>query len=138
MSVDFHIEFEGLEELRRDLEKAGGNLDDVLRQAMLESLQVVGSQAKINAPVDTGRLRSSIGAKTSLGVHEVKGLGADIVGRVGSRVKYAPYQEIGWTTKAGRWIEGRHYLERAAKSKAGDVVRVFQRAIDRLLGGVRL
>jgi len=138
MSVDFHIEFEGLDELRRDLERAGGNLDDVLRQAMLESLQIVGSQAKLNAPVDTGRLRASIGAKTMEGVHEVRGIGADVVGRIGTRVKYAPYQEIGRTTKAGRWIEGRHYLERAAKSQAGEVVRIFRRAIDRLLGGFRL
>jgi len=168
MSVDFNIEFEGLKELRRDLAKAGGDLDDTLRQAMLHSLQLIASEAKAkkNAPVDTGRLRASIGAKTKEGIREVKGVGADVVGRVGSRVEYAIYQEIGrrpgkmppiapieeWARRHGmagmgfviaraigrRGLKGKRFLERAAKEKAEQVARTFERALDRLLRGHKL
>jgi len=53
-------------------------------------------------------------------------------------VVYAPYQELGFTTKSGRWIEGKHFLENAARENVGRIVRIFEQAIDRLLRGHRL
>jgi HK97 gp10 family phage protein len=51
------------------------------------SLRVEGA-AKGLAPVDTGRLRSSI-------THEVEVQGAEVVGRIGTNVEYAIFQEFG-------------------------------------------
>ena len=48
----------------------------------------VQRRAKQLAPVDTGRLRSSV-------AYEVARDGRDIVGRVGTDVNYAPYIEFG-------------------------------------------
>jgi len=138
MSVDFEIEFEGLERLTRDLRKVGKDARGILHQAMHRSLTLISSAAKPKTPVDTGRLRASIGDQSREGIHEVKGLGADTVGWVGSRVVYAPYQELGFTTKRGRWIEGKHFLENAARENVGRIVRIFEQAIDRLLRGHRL
>lgn len=48
----------------------------------------VESAAKRNAPVDTGRLRSSI-------TREMGSDGGDLVGRVGTNVHYARHVELG-------------------------------------------
>jgi len=48
----------------------------------------VESAAKRNAPVDTGRLRSSI-------THELGQAGRDLVARIGTNVDYAPHVEFG-------------------------------------------
>ena len=51
--------------------------------------------AKRNAPVDTGRLRSSI-------THEVGGDPEGIVARVGTNVEYAPHLEYGTSRMKAR------------------------------------
>lgn len=48
----------------------------------------VERRAKQLAPVDTGRLRSSV-------THEMAEEGGDLVGRVGTDVDYAPHVELG-------------------------------------------
>ena len=58
-----------------------------LEKNMEKACLIVERDAKINAPVDTGRLRASI-------THEVE-VTEEITGRVGTNVKYAPYQEFG-------------------------------------------
>ncbi len=60
---------------------------DVAAELLRRGLKVERA-AKRNAPVDTGRLRSSIG--TNLG-HDSDGLYVE----VGSEVEYALYQELG-------------------------------------------
>jgi len=164
MSVEFHVE--GLDKLEKDLREAGKKSPEAVRQAMRYSLQLLARQAKLNAPVDMGILRGSIGDEAKQGILEVKGLGAEIVGKVGSRVVYALPQEIGrqpgkmpppaaleeWAGRHGmagmgfviaraigrRGMKGRHYLENAAKDKAGEVVELFRRKLDELLRGVNL
>ncbi len=59
-----------------------------LKQNMTKCCLLVERDAKTNAPVDTGRLRSSI--TNRLEVEEKK-----LVGIVGTRVEYASYQEFG-------------------------------------------
>lgn len=55
----------------------------------------VESRAKHLAPVDTGRLRSSI-------THEMGTEGGDLVGRVGTNVEYARHQELGTSRMAAQ------------------------------------
>lgn len=66
-----------------------------MRQATL----IVQRDARLNAPVDTGRLRSSI--STSLNQ-----TGNTIEGVVGSNVDYAPYMELG----TGRFVGNSPYF----------------------------
>ena len=56
--------------------------------AMRDSTLFVTRDAKINAPVDSGRLRASI-------TPEVRTAGETVEGVVGSNVTYAPYVELG-------------------------------------------
>jgi len=164
--ADFGIRFDD-KGLQRDLKRFGERGNKAVRMAMEQSLQMIADEAKRNTPVDMGRLMSSIGTTTKEGIYEVKGLGVDVVGRVGSRVIYAPYVEMGrkpgatmppvwaieeWARRHGmaglgfviaraigrRGIKGRHMLENAAKNKAEQVVKVFRNAIDRLLRGLHL
>jgi HK97 gp10 family phage protein len=67
----------------------------------------VENLAKVFCPVDTGRLRSSI-------THEVgtDGVG-DVIGRVGSDVEYAIFQELGT-----RYMGARAFLRNALASAA--------------------
>lgn len=61
------------------------NISNIDPSMLLErACLVVENEAKINCPVDTGQLRSSI-------THEVH----DQVGEVGTNVEYAPYVEYG-------------------------------------------
>ena len=66
------------------------NMEEV-RKLIKKTLSDTERFAKLGAPVDKGRLRSSI--RMNLG-HEELG------GSVGSNVKYAPYQEFG----TGKWV----------------------------------
>lgn len=62
---------------------------------MHEATLVVERDAKILAPVDTGRLRSSI-------TSQIRKQGRTVQGVVGSNVTYAPYQELGTGVHVGR------------------------------------
>lgn len=79
------------------LELLDGPNGDVARD-LARRARNVESQAKLNCPVDGGRLRSSI-------THEVDRDGGGLVARIGSNVEYARYVEEG--TKPHR-IVARH------------------------------
>jgi HK97 gp10 family phage protein len=59
-----------------------------LKGGMTKACLLVERDAKINAPVDTGRLRSSI--TNRLEIEE-----GQLVGIIGTNVEYAAYQEFG-------------------------------------------
>lgn len=87
----------------------GGGLDKLdpaqvrtaLEQAMFKAATQGANQAKVNAPVDEGRLRASITA-------DVRDEGSAIVGVIGSNVEYAPYMEHGTGLLADEGGSGRH------------------------------
>src|SRR5512139_3059740 len=100
-SID--IEVKGLIELQRKTEQMVSDLHGApILDAMRDSVLVIQRDAKINAPVDTGRLRASITPSVQEMSNEVQGI-------VGSNVVYAPYQEFG--TRRG--LKGKRYLQRA-------------------------
>jgi len=59
-----------------------------LKQGITKACLLVERDAKINAPVDTGRLRSSI--TNRLDIENDK-----LIGVVGTKVEYASFQEFG-------------------------------------------
>lgn len=87
--MDIKAEVRHLEEAQKKLDRIASNLGgQPFIDGMHEACLIVEREAKILAPVDTGRLRSSI---TSV----VRVHGNTMEGVVGSAVKYAPFRELG-------------------------------------------
>ena len=83
------LEVRGLIETQRNLEGIVRDLHGPpILQAMRTATLIVTRDAKVNAPVDTGRLRASI-------TPEVRLDGDTVQGVVGSNVVYAPFLEMG-------------------------------------------
>ena len=83
------LEVRGLREAQRNIEEMIRNLHgEPIWEAVRDCVLTVDRGAKINSPVDTGRLRASI-------TPEVRMDGNDVVGVVGSNVFYAPFVEFG-------------------------------------------
>ena len=112
MFMTVEIEIQGIEEVSRKMDQMAEDIQGTpMEMGMRDATMLVTRQARINAPVDTGRLRASIAP-------EVRQQGKTVQGVVGSNVNYAPFQE-----------KKRHYLQRAfedsiekIKALIGDVV----------------
>lgn len=93
-----------------------------LEQAIERGLEKIGltaeAYAKLECPVDTGRLRNSI-------THEVR-IGEKAV-YIGTNVEYAPYVELGTTRMAAR-----PYLRPAAENHESEYKQFL---IEALKGG---
>ncbi|TDT63424.1 HK97-gp10 family putative phage morphogenesis protein [Fonticella tunisiensis] len=79
---------EGLDGLLLKLESLGGNTEKALEKGIDKAVRRVKRDAKLLAPVDTGRLRNSIQHKTTNDSGKIEGI-------VSTNVKYAPYVEFG-------------------------------------------
>ncbi|MGD8499059.1 MAG: HK97 gp10 family phage protein [Phycisphaerales bacterium] len=144
------VEVQGLEGLRRKFDQL--QIDKALRAAMHKATRLLERDVTQRTPVDTGRLRSSIGS-------EVKGLGSNIVGSVGSNVVYAPYVEHGtrphwppiaametWARRHGMTAfvaaraiarfgtRARRMFQGALEAKGREVQQIFDDAIAELVG----
>lgn len=146
MPVD--VEVKGMIELQQKMEQVARDLHgSPMVDAMRDAALLVQRDAKINAPVDTGRLRASI-------TPEVRTEGNDILGVVGSNVEYAPYMELGtrphwppigalevWASRHGteaflvakgiaaHGIKGKHYLQNAFEKNQSAIVEKLDRAV---------
>ena len=137
------IEIDGEKELQQSLEQAAQALSpDGLIPPMRSATMLVTRGAKMNAPVDTGRLRASITPEVMQHMQEVRGI-------VGSNVKYAPYQELGfrrhfvlakyigvWAKRHGLGFTGlfvsgkaKRYLQRAFEDNKEKIMRIFEKAV---------
>jgi len=86
MSGETRVEIEGLEEA---LAKFSPELySEPLRDFWEKAALTVENEARTRAPVDTGRLRSSL-------AHMVDTASPPVWAKVGSNVAYAPYMEYG-------------------------------------------
>jgi len=80
---------EGERELRRRLTQITPRVRDDIEQALIKSALFVERDAKINSPVDTGRLRASLS-------HVENDFGSDNPSvEIGTNVEYAPAIEFG-------------------------------------------
>jgi hypothetical protein len=116
------LHIEHLDELIEALAKeAPKELDRAVRVAMKKSVIDVTGWAKINAPVDTGRLETSIG-------HSVQGTFGNVTGFVGSNVEYAPFVEKpGPVRRTGR----RPWLKPAVQEHVKEIIQNFEVMIQR-------
>lgn len=82
-------EIEGGKELAAKFREIGGEVTTEVEQALVKGALRVERQAKINAPVDTGRMRASI-------TNRLVGAGSDNpVSEAGTNVVYAGFVEYG-------------------------------------------
>lgn len=137
MPASVNIDVKVLQAFQRSMERRVKSLwgTDML-QGMRNVTMAVSREAKINAPVDTGRLRASI-LPDVITPDEHR-----VVGVVGSNVEYAPFMEFGtrphWPPIAALqvWAE-RHgtsaFLVARAIAQRGLAPRRFlQNAFDRV------
>ena len=121
--IEIKIEIEGMEELQRKLEKdtvLGSPLKRLLGKAAL----LVERQAKMDSPVDTGRLRASITPEVSTEV-------IPLWSKVGTMVEYASAVETGKGTPRGVGkIPFFMPAFEAMKSKIGDILNDAKRLIE--------
>lgn len=115
MADAVHFEWKNGKEMHRAIQRMQ-ELDDAVEQNLEEAAEEIGlrimADARRNAPVDTGRLRSSIQQETrQLTEHAVKVL-------VGSGVTYAPVQEI-----------QQPYLRPAVESNKDVILRIVREAM---------
>ena len=152
MAAKISAEIKGLKETQRNMEQAVKDLRGTpMLNAMRDATLYVTRDAKINAPVDTGRMRASI-------TPEVTAQGDTVQGVVGSNVAYAPYVELGtrphWPPRAALevWARrhhmnvflvqrsigqfgtaGRHYLQRAFDANKDKIERRIGQAVDGII-----
>ena len=87
--MDIKTEVRGLKETQQRMERIVRDLRGTpFQDGMRDATLVVTREAKINAPVDTGRLRASI-------TPEIRPHGNTVEGVVGSNVSYSAFVELG-------------------------------------------
>ena len=123
MVGDVRIETVGFDEIAKRYTSGAAKLRRVLPKEMGTATLMVSRDAKLAAPVDTGLLRSSI-------LPEVQVIGFDVIGIVGSEVKYAWFQEAG-TVK----MEGRHYLQRGVEVNLDKITAMMGNIVVEVIGG---
>lgn len=117
--ADIKIEVRNLEAVTKNMERMVEELHGApMLAGMRQATLLVQRSARVNSPVDTGRLRASIAPEVTM-------QGLNVQGIIGSNVVYAPFQELGT-----RYMQGKRYLGRALESNeraivalVGDVVR---------------
>lgn len=92
-----------------------------IKDALTKSLYQIVRETKPLTPIDTGRLRGSIGNSGAEGIFKVEKLKAT----VGTNVKYAVYVHEGT-----RYMQGRPFLEQGAQKSMSKIKEFFKDAIN--------
>lgn len=164
------IEWKGLEELQKALSRVGAEWYDIANRSMTPGLDILVNEVVTTNPhEDQGILNASFGsARAKGGIREISRTGSQIVGKIGSRLPYAPVMlEYGrkpgarmpppealemWTRPRGlaglefviaraigrRGIPASKTISKAIQNKAGAVVKKFEEGIDRELRRLNL
>lgn len=131
MTISVTFDFSDVEALAQDFYKLSAvYFPAAMMAGVLEAGLFFEREAKMGAPVDTGRLKASIGHGPE-GVWDEEFLkGKRYIVEVGTNVEYAPYMEFGFTMSSGhvayikaaggyRYVhpftfEGLHFFQKAA------------------------
>ena len=105
---------------KEEFKRMGKVAESKIEKALQKAGLIVERDAKINCPVDTGRLRSSISSRVVDGN----------VAEIGSNVNYARYVNYG-TTK----MSPRPYLSTALITNKIKIKRLLMQAIRESMGG---
>lgn len=87
---------EGQKELEKKFKETRKKSKKTIEEALVNSALIVERDAKINAPVDTGRLRSSI-------THKEDGFGSyNPAVEIGTNIEYAKHVEFGTSRQSAK------------------------------------
>lgn len=132
MTLSVTYDWSAVRKWEADLRKLGKQYFPLaMKAAIMEVGFFFEREAKLNAPVDTGRLRASIGHGPE-GVWNEHFSDSGYFIDIGTNVEYAPYMEFGFTMSQGhvayikaaggfRYVhpftfEGVHFMQRAANA----------------------
>lgn len=122
MAKDFIEIHHNLDEIREQITELEQKLVNVIREVVDRHLDKIVTEAKRNAPVDTGFLRDNI---TSLGAK----IGRDVInGEVLSAAEYSSYVHDGT-----RYIEPNPFLDDAIEELEGELIKTLKRELDILM-----
>lgn len=154
MANSFQLEIRNLREWRDGMERKVRDMrGEPMLQAIRDAALWVTRDARMDAPVDTGRLRASI-------TPEVRIEGNEVIGVVGSNVEYAPFMEFGtrphwppvsalqtWSRRHGmsaflvaraisrRGLKARRFLRGALEINAQRIAQRINQAVAKIIGG---
>ena len=123
MNVSLNVT--GLDSLIRGFGQAPSVLSEETYKALDASLDMIQAEAQRRTPVDTGRLKASIGNQSRGGWRWIRGLTASL----GTYVYYALWVELRNTRHA---IGQSHYMEDGAKAAIPQIIRFFEQAMERV------
>jgi hypothetical protein len=117
----------GLDKVIKSYGNAPKYLDGELNKALEKSLFTIERNVKTRTPVDTGRLRTSIGDEsTGEGWRWVK----KNIGRIGTRVEYAYHVEM---TQMRHRVGEAHYFLNGVKASVDQINRYFVEAVKNVI-----
>ena len=122
MSKIINVEIKGLDRLRKRWKNIDKESKKIIQKALLKSGYLVERNAKKEAPVDSGRLRSSISLNDSLLTR------ANPMVTVAPNVKYAIYVHDGH-----RSYKGNPFMERSYKESKNKINAIFKKAMDQIV-----
>lgn len=135
------FKFEGMKKLQKSLKKVGSVPQKVVTPAARKGMNVALKSAKVNAPVDTGELKSGM----KLVGERSRTKGKKVYQVVFDRAKndtfqtrnslgdingyYPASQEYGFFARDGKYVPGYHFLE---KSLTGNVNKIEKTIVDEM------
>lgn len=127
--ADFEMKITGLKEVQKALYSYSQQLGDkVVVSALSTGAKPMLKQARLNAPVRTGRLRKAIYMKKSKLYNGKRNANVGVYISVRSGKKrgayYAGMIENGWKDRGGKRHAGRQFIHRAFLFKREEAVRI--------------
>lgn len=120
--MEISIRVEGLEEAQRFLNSRPIKTREELNKSVKKTALLVEGEAKKRTPVDTGRLKTSIRAKTFI---------SKLEGEVSTNVKYAI--AVHENLRARHRVGEAKFLEKAFKQSTPRIKKFFEDAIKNII-----
>lgn len=127
---------EGLRDLMVDIAKLDKMPQKQITKGVRRGANVILKQARAMAPKLTGKLRKKLTLKPERGKRGKKVMQVTFqsvekfpeavkIAKDGTRYYYPSSQNFGFDTRDGGYVEGKHFLDGAMKSKSGEAARVI-------------
>lgn len=133
--IKFNVQIINAEQVRFAFDSAPDLMRPAIKNAINRSILLIGTKAALNAPVRTGRLRSSILGGSYKGGSYPQGYGLQLAtdtvfykGSVGSGTNYGLFVEMGT-----RFMRAQPFLQPAINSTSDQVQRFFTNAVQSVL-----
>ncbi len=128
--MEIRINIKNIDKIKQSFLEAPGITKKHINKAIKKSIFQVERESKIETPVDTGRLRASIGGGGFRGGSYPMGHGRvfeDFYGEIGTDVEYARFVHFGT-----RFMRARPFLARGVETAQPQINRFFSQALEEI------